>query len=293
MKFSVVILPEHPWDRAVSIWQRAERLGFEQAWTYDHLAWRTLADGPWYAAMPTLTAAALATTTMRIGTLVASPNFRHPVPFAKELVTLDDISGRRLTLGLGAGGIGFDATVLGQDVLPPKDRADRFVEFVELLDQLLHADHTSTSGDYFTAVDARTVPLPIQRPGIPFVIAANGPRMMRLAATYGSGWVTTGSIDPDDGLASWWSNIADLANRFADVAGASTREPSDIDRYLSVDASGVSALSSVGYFEECVGRAMELGFSNLIVHWPRPSGVYAASESVLEEVAARYLLDAR
>ena len=110
MKFSVVILPEHPWDQAVSIWQRAERLGFEQAWTYDHLAWRTLADGPWYAAMPTLTAAALATTTMRIGTLVASPNFRHPVPFAKELVTLDDISGRRLTLGLGAGGIGFDAT---------------------------------------------------------------------------------------------------------------------------------------------------------------------------------------
>ena len=92
MRFSIVILPEYPWEQAVGIWQRAEQLGFAQAWTYDHLAWRTLADGPWHAAVPTLTAAALATSTMRIGTLVASPNFRHPVPLAKELVTVDDLS---------------------------------------------------------------------------------------------------------------------------------------------------------------------------------------------------------
>ncbi|HAM21274.1 MAG TPA: LLM class flavin-dependent oxidoreductase [Actinobacteria bacterium] len=289
MRFSIVILPEYPWEQAVGIWQRAEQLGFAQAWTYDHLAWRTLADGPWHAAVPTLTAAALATSTMRIGTLVASPNFRHPVPFAKELVTVDDISKGRLTLGLGAGGIGFDATVLGEEVLPARNRADRFTEFVRLLDQLLLDDHTSTAGQYYTSIDARTVPSPIQRPRIPFVVAANGPRMMKLATQFGAGWVTTGSPDPDGGLAGWWSNIAELSQRFDDVVEAADKDRGEVARHLSVDASGVPALSSIDYFGECVGRASDLGFSDLIIHWPRQSGVYAASRDVLEEVAARYL----
>ena len=289
MRFSIVILPEYPWEQAVGIWQRAEQLGFAQAWTYDHLAWRTLADGPWHAAVPTLTAAALATSTMRIGTLVASPNFRHPVPFAKELVTVDDISKGRLTLGLGAGGIGFDATVLGEEVLPARSRAERVTECVRLLDQLLLDDHTSTAGQYYTSIDARTVPSPIQRPRIPFVVAANGPRMMKLATQFGAGWVTTGSPDPDGGLAGWWSNIAELSQRFDDVVEAADKDRGEVARHLSVDASGVPALSSIDYFGECVGRASDLGFSDLIIHWPRQSGVYAASRDVLEEVAARYL----
>ena len=134
MRFGVVILPEHRWAEAQRIWRRAEDLGFDHAWTYDHLAWRSLRDSPWFGAMPTLTAAALATERIRLGPLVASPNFRHPVPFAKEVVTLDDISGGRLALGIGAGGYGWDATVLGQSRLSPADRLERFAEFVDLTD---------------------------------------------------------------------------------------------------------------------------------------------------------------
>mgnify|MGYP000875811310 CR=1 FL=1 len=289
MKLSIVVLPEYPWAQARGIWQRVEELGFTQAWTYDHLAWRSLADGPWFSAIPTLTAAALSTSTIRLGTLVASPNFRHPVPFAKELVTLDEISGGRLTVGIGAGGTGFDATVLGEEVLPPRDRADRLAEFVGLLDGLLTADHTTFGGRHFHARDARTVPLPIQTPRIPFVIAANGPRMMRLACEYGAGWVTTGSSDPDDGVEAWWSNIAALSQRFEDVAAESPHAGAPLSRYLSVDASGVMALQSVEYFRECLGRAAELGFTDLIIHWPREDGVYAGSPAVLEAVAAEYL----
>ena len=103
-----------------ALWRRAEALGFDHAWTYDHLAWRSLRDSPWFGAVPTLTAAAMATERIRLGTLVASPNFRHPVPFATELVTLDDISGGRLTLGIGAGGDGWDATMLGQVAWSPR-----------------------------------------------------------------------------------------------------------------------------------------------------------------------------
>ena len=288
VRFGIAILPEYQWSQGRGLWTQAEEYGFHHAWTYDHLSWRTLADGPWFSAIPTLTAAALTTTTLRIGTLVASPNYRHPVPFAKELVTVDEISGGRLNLGLGAGGIGFDATVLGADVLAPKQRADRFTEFVELLDQLLVADHTAYAGRYFEAVDARTVPLPLQEPRIPFVIAANGPRMMRLALRYGSGWVTTGTSDPADGLAAWWTNVERLAVRFTELEREHQRA-STIERYLHVDASGVPALSSLDYFRECVGRAAEAGFTDLIVHWPRPDGVYRATEDVLEAVVAEFL----
>lgn len=288
VRFGIVILPEYPWNEARSIWARAEEYGFDHAWTYDHLAWRTLADWPWFAAVPTLTAAALATSTIRLGTLVASPNFRHPVPFAKDLITLDQISGGRLTVGLGAGGIGFDATVLGQDVLPPRERADRFIEFVELLDQVLQEDHITWSGRYFEARDARTVPVSEQDRGIPFVIAANGPRMMKLAVARGTGWVTTGTSDPADGLDAWWQNIGDLAARFTDVE-AEAGVASSLDRYLSVDACGTAALSSKAYFDECVARATDLGFTDLLVHWPRPEGVYEADLAVLDAVAAEYL----
>lgn len=273
---------------AKRLWVQAESLGFDHAWTYDHLAWRTLADRPWFASIPTLTAAALATSKMRLGTLVASPNFRHPVPFAKELVTLDEISGGRLNLGLGAGGIGFDATVLGQEVLAPRARADRFIEFVELLDQVLNHDHTTWRGVYYRADDARTVPTSAQRSGIPFVVAANGPRMMKLAASHAGGWVTTGTSDPADGLEPWWQNIAELSCRFTDVEEECGTGQS-MDRLLSVDASGVPALSSVSYFDECVGRANDLGFTDLLIHWPRTEGVYAADEAVLESVAAQHL----
>ncbi len=79
-----MILPEHRWQTAASKWRAAEEYGFAHAWTYDHLGWRSLVDGPWFDAVPTLTAAALVTERIRLGTFVASPNFRHPVPLARS-----------------------------------------------------------------------------------------------------------------------------------------------------------------------------------------------------------------
>ncbi|GAA3053791.1 hypothetical protein GCM10020000_39670 [Streptomyces olivoverticillatus] len=103
MHLSTVILPDRRWaEGGRASWQRAEELGFHTAYTYDHLSWRTFRDGPWFGAVPTLTAAAGVTSRMRLGTLVTSPNFRHPVTLAKELISLDDISGGRITLGIGA-----------------------------------------------------------------------------------------------------------------------------------------------------------------------------------------------
>jgi alkanesulfonate monooxygenase SsuD/methylene tetrahydromethanopterin reductase-like flavin-dependent oxidoreductase (luciferase family) len=69
--------------------------------------------------------------------MVSSPTVRHPVTLAKEAMTLDHVSGGRFSLGLGAGGAGFDAEVFGGHALTRSQRADRLGEFVEAIDQLL------------------------------------------------------------------------------------------------------------------------------------------------------------
>ncbi len=289
VRFGIVILADQRWRQGARRWVQAEAYGFDHAWTYDHLGWRSLVDGPWFDAVPTLTAAATVTTRIGLGTLVASPNFRHPVSFARQLTALDDISGGRMLLGLGAGagGTSFDARVLGGPELTPRERADRFAEFAELLDLLLRTDRVSWSGRYYQAVDARNLPGCVQRPRLPIVLAANGPRSIALAARLGDGWVTTGL--PADDLARWWASVADGSRRFEDALAAAGREPARVPRYLSLDASGVYALTSAGYFAETAGRAAELGFTDVITHWPRPDGPYAGAESVLETVAAAHL----
>jgi alkanesulfonate monooxygenase SsuD/methylene tetrahydromethanopterin reductase-like flavin-dependent oxidoreductase (luciferase family) len=284
VRIGIVILPDQRWSVARQRWQRAEEYGFDHAWTYDHLGWRDLVDGPWFDAVTTLTAAATATRRIRLGTYVATPNFRHPVHFAREATGLDDISQGRLMLGLGAGGIGFDSAVLGAAELTPGKRVDRFGEFLDLLDRLLRDERVTWTGRYFAAVEARTTPGPVQRPRPPFVVAANGPRTMRLAATYGDGWVTTGA----QGLESqedWWRSIAEAAGRFGDTLAAAGRPGAEVDRYLNLDSAPVFSMSGADAFIDAVGRAAELGFTDVLTHWPRASSWYAGDESVLETVA--------
>jgi alkanesulfonate monooxygenase SsuD/methylene tetrahydromethanopterin reductase-like flavin-dependent oxidoreductase (luciferase family) len=126
MRLGVLILPEDRWSGAAQKWARAEHLGFDHAWTYDHMAWGELRDKPWFGSVPVLAAASVVTSRIRLGTLVASPNFRHPAPFAREVLTLDDLSEGRLSLGVGAGGQGWDATILGNPAWPMGERMDRF-----------------------------------------------------------------------------------------------------------------------------------------------------------------------
>ena len=223
----------------------AEEYGFDHAWSYDHLSWRSLADQPWHATIPTLTAAATVTERIGLGLFVASPNFRHPVPFAKELATLDDIAGGRVLLGVGSGGTGFDAYVLGQQELTPRERHARFLEFVDALDVLLRFEQPggsgiSFTGDWYTANGARMVGVPSRLPRMPLLIAGNGPKAIRYAATRGDGWVTTGGSEED--REQWWSGIAALAQRFDDEYAASGRE-GDIARIISLDTESHYSLS--------------------------------------------------
>lgn len=285
MRTGIVILPEYRWPEAESKWRRAEEYGFDHAWTFDHLGWRSLVDGPWFSAVPTLTAAACVTSRIELGTAVASPNFRHPVTFARELLALDDISQGRFTLGVGAGGRGYDTVVFGGDGAAT-GRFRRFEEFVELLDALLTSERTTWRGEFYAAVEARSTPGCVQRPRLPFVIAANGPKAMGVAARFGQGWITTGTEGVDT-LDEWWSAVADASARFAAALAAHGR--GDVRRFLQTDAAPVFPLSSAECYRDFLGRAGDLGFTDVTVPWPRKEGIFAGDETVLETVAAEVL----
>ena len=287
MRVGIVILPEYRWLLAEQRWRAAETYGFDHAWTYDHIGWRSLVDGPWFDAVPTLTAAATVTRRIRLGTLVASPHFRHPVPFARSVLALDDISGGRFVLGVGSGGTGaYDNHVMGQQMLPTRARVDRFAEFVEQLDSLLTRERTSIAGEYYASVEARSAPGCAQHPRVPFVVAANRPRSIRIAARFGQGWVTSGK--GGETVEDWWAGVADLAKTFANIPGTE-----GLDRHLDLDAAPVFSLSSVEYFREAAGRAAELGFTDIVTHWPRDEGVYAGRLSTLERVVSEVLPEVR
>ena len=251
---------------------------------YDHLAWRDLKDEPWFGTLPTLIAAATATSTLRLGTWVTSPNYRHPVTPAKDLMTLDDISGGRLIAAIGAGGTGWDATVLGQPPLTPRQRVARLDEFVTLIDLLLTQPDTSWHGEYFHAARARMIPAG-SRARIQLVVAANGPKTIAIAA----GRPTAGPPPVRSRRTSAWTSGGPRSPPWPGSSRTPARRPGatrrQLRRYLNLDSAPVLSVSSLDAFTDAAGRAAELGFTDVVVHWPRPAGVYAGDEAVLDEIA--------
>ncbi|MET9620276.1 MULTISPECIES: LLM class flavin-dependent oxidoreductase [unclassified Streptomyces] len=296
MRLSTVILPSRRWhEGGRDQWLRAEQLGFHTAYTYDHLSWRTFRDGPWFGAIPTLTAAAAATERLRVGTLVTSPNFRHPVTLAKELISLDDISGGRVTLGIGAGGNGFDATALGQEPWTPRERADRFAEFVPLLDRLLTEDTVTAQGTFYSADEARNIPGCVQRPRLPFAVAATGPRGLKLAAKHGQAWVTTGDPKlfetgtPAQSVEAIRGQITKLGAACAEIG----RDVEPMEKILLTGFTPDRPLDSFDAFVDFAGTHFGLGFTEIVIHMPIADSVFAADEAVFEKIATEGLAQLR
>lgn len=295
MRLSTVILPVRRWSEGGrEQWVRAEELGFHTAYTYDHLSWRVpFRDGPWFGAVPTLTAAAAATARVRLGTLVTSPNFRHPVTLAKDLLSLDDISDGRITLGIGAGGTGFDATALGQEPWTPRERADRFGEFVPLIDRLLTEDSVTHRGTHYSAEEARNIPGCVQRPRLPFAVAATGPRGMSIAARYGEGWVTTGdpkifeSGTPEQSAEAVRGQIG----RLGTACDAIGRDVAEVEKILLTGFTPEAGrpMESLDAFVDFAGKYFALGIDEIVIHAPIPGTIFAADEKVFERIATEAL----
>jgi alkanesulfonate monooxygenase SsuD/methylene tetrahydromethanopterin reductase-like flavin-dependent oxidoreductase (luciferase family) len=280
MRVGVVLWPIASWSQAREQWLAAEYLGFDVAWVYDHIAWRGIT--PWQDAYTTLAAAAVETSRIRIGTLVTSPNFRHPLPTAHAVKAIDDVSGGRLELGIGAGGVRrrSDAGILDGVEWPPPERADRLAEWVELMDLLLRGPRTTYEGRFWSVHDALTEPGCVQRPRVPFAIAGTGPRGMRLAARYAETWVTAGASRPG---VSCFDAVRDQLSRLAEACAAEGREVRTLLRTGDPDEPWMDSIEA---YRDLAGRYAELGVTDLALHWPHERSPFASDRKVLEQIAA-------
>jgi len=287
MRVGLVILPSDRWHNARRQWEWAESAGFATAWTYDHIRWGGMPDGPWHAAVPVLAAAAGVTSRIRLGTLVATPNFRQPVTLARDAIALDDISGGRLDLGLGPGSEGPDAVALGQDRWAPTERLARFEEFLRVLRPILSEDgtaRTTVRTEHYAAVEAPSTPGTIQRP-LPLTIAAGGAKGLRLAVAYGQQWVTIGPgrgpRGPEQILEAAQQQLAQL-----DALAAAMDRPPPAKVILWTPTETV--LDSADQFEELAAPFRALGFDEFVIHHPEQSGPYRGNIRAFEEIAARH-----
>jgi alkanesulfonate monooxygenase SsuD/methylene tetrahydromethanopterin reductase-like flavin-dependent oxidoreductase (luciferase family) len=282
VKLSVVILPSERWEVARSSWRRADEWGLHAGYTYDHLSWRSFREKAWFSMVPTLAAAATVTSRLRLGPLVTSPNFRHPLVLAKDLIALDDISSGRLIVGVGAGGTGFDSSVLGQESWSAARRHERFEEFARALELLLRESSSNVEGAYFRVVDSRQIPGPLQLPRPPLYLSALGPRSLALTAELAEGWVSFGN--PTRGDTSTFDAVQQQVRTLNLELEGRGRDVSSLHRVLLDFESDESPMASYDAFLDWAGRYRELGFDEVVVHWPVRESAFAYDEALFERV---------
>jgi len=155
--------------------RRVEQLGYSILVVPDHFR-------DHLAPVPALTAAALATTRLRVGSLVFSNDFRHPAVLAKEAATIDVLSGGRFELGLGAGWLRAEYDQTGIPFEAPGTRVGRLEEAVTIIKGLLAGERVTFAGRHYAIADLEGRPTPVQRPHPPIAIGGGGRRTLTLAA---------------------------------------------------------------------------------------------------------------
>jgi alkanesulfonate monooxygenase SsuD/methylene tetrahydromethanopterin reductase-like flavin-dependent oxidoreductase (luciferase family) len=264
-------------------WRRAEELGFDVLWNVDTVVDPDLPRSMMFDGPSTLVAMALATETIRVGTLVTSLYFRQPVTAARAAVTVDHLSAGRLELALGVGDPHAGPAAGGAPDWPTAERVARFGEFVELTDLLLRSPSTTYLGRYYSCRDAEMIPGPIQRPRPPLTIAAHGPRMLGIAAKWADAWSSWGGygIEQDE---EFYRVTAERSRRFDDMCHEGRRDPRAI-RHSVVCFPPLTPWESVDYFEQMVGRFAEIGIDDYVLYWPRRWRDRLQEDAVFERVA--------
>jgi alkanesulfonate monooxygenase SsuD/methylene tetrahydromethanopterin reductase-like flavin-dependent oxidoreductase (luciferase family) len=213
-----------------------------------------------------VSALAAATERVEIGTLVLCSSFRHPPTVAKMAATADEVSGGRLILGLGAGWHDAEYDPFAKD-----HRVDRFEEALGIVVPLLRGQTVTFDGEYFTTRDAVLEPPPSRH--IPVLVAALGPRMLRLTARHASAWNTAWFGEPDERLRGQMEALDEgLAAEGRDLAtlertvGIEIRDPSlgAAEQAGEEDGEDRAFGGSVDGLAEAIAAYDELGIGHLI-----------------------------
>jgi F420-dependent oxidoreductase-like protein len=232
-----------------------EDAGFDGAWVFDHF--KPLygdPDGPCMEGWTLLAALAASTERIRLGTLVTGVTYRHPSILAAEAVTVDQISGGRLEIAIGAAWFEGEHRELGIPFPPARERTDRLAEAVQVMRLLMTKDGASFDGRHFRLEGASYHPRPVQQPHPPIWIGGGGERrIIPIAGRYADAWHGFGSIEDLERKTA-------VLDRAAEAAG---RDPGAIIR-----ASSLSLSEPWGEIRERAAALAKLGFSYLVVSWP-------------------------
>ena len=177
---------EASWKQVAAMARLAEEVGLDSIWLGDHLLYDLPEGrrGPWEA-WSMLAALAAVTERVELGPLVAALPFHNPAMLAKKAATVDEISGGRLILGVGAGWNQVEFEAFG---LPYDRRIARFAEAFTIVRTLLSEGRIDFRGEFYTLVDCELLPRPSRPGGPPLLIGSNGPRMLALTLPYVSAW---------------------------------------------------------------------------------------------------------
>ena len=274
-----------PYATARAFALTAERAGFDSIWIFDHLIYRypDKADAGVHEAWTFLSALAEATSRVELGTLVLAMRFRNPGLLAKMTAALDDVSGGRLILGVGAGWHDPEFDAFGY---PLDHRLGRFDEAMEILVQLLRTGRASYEGHWHHARDA--VLIPPMRADVPLLIAGRSPRMMRAIARHADLWNGAWYARPDDPVLL--QRMAELDAACAEIG----RDPATVKRTVGVnvrypDAIGEPAdpskwlTGSTQQIADGLAAFERAGYDHAIV-WLEPM-VEASVERLAESLA--------
>jgi probable F420-dependent oxidoreductase len=185
------------WSDVRAVAQAAEGSCLDSVWIADHLLAR-MPDGTVHGmqdAWTLLSAVAAVTSRVELGPLVLCSSFRDPGVVAKMAATLDEVSGGRLVLGLGAGWHDPEYEAFG---FPTGHRVSRFAEALEIIARLLRRERVSFEGRYYRLSEAELLPAP--KRAIPILVAGRRPRMLRLTARWADAWNTAWYAEPNDKL---------------------------------------------------------------------------------------------
>jgi alkanesulfonate monooxygenase SsuD/methylene tetrahydromethanopterin reductase-like flavin-dependent oxidoreductase (luciferase family) len=216
------------WPELREIARTAEAVGFDSVWVGDHLLYRYASGetrGPWEA-WTTLAGLAEATERVTLGPLVAATAFHRPFMLAKLAASVDEISGGRLVLGLGAGWNETEFRALGA---PMDHLVSRFEESFTVVRTLLAEGRIDFDGRYVQARDAELLPAPSRPGGPPIMVGSIGPRMLAITLPHAAAW--NAWYADTDNRPEGAARLRGLVDAAAIAAG---REPGEIERTVAV-----------------------------------------------------------
>jgi F420-dependent oxidoreductase-like protein len=178
--------PAKAWERTVQAARKAEELGFESIWVFDHF--QTVpepTDEITFEAFTILSALIALTERVRLGQIVTCAWYRNPALVAKMISTMDVMSGGRMELGIGAGWKEDEWRAYGYGYPPTRERLEGLGDALEIVNRMMAPGNATYKGKHFSVRDAINVPKPLQKPRVPITVGGNGPNVTwRLAAKH-------------------------------------------------------------------------------------------------------------